>query len=78
MASRALRLLSDWALGQAGLGRVQVLAAVGNEPSQRTALRAGFEREGVLRGYLGYRGRREDVVIFGRVAPAPVRPPSAT
>ena len=71
VASTALRLLSDWALGEAGLGRVQVLAAVENEPSQRTASRAGFEREGVLRGYLGYRGRREDAIIFGRVASAP-------
>ena len=50
---------------------MQIVVAVGNEPSQRTALRAGFAREGVLRGYLGYRGRREDVVMFGRVASAP-------
>jgi len=68
VASDALRLLAGWALEEAGMGRVQVLASVGNRSSQRTALRAGFEREGVLRGYLGYRGHREDAVIFGRVA----------
>lgn len=59
-----------------GVHRVQLLAATGNVPSQRAAERAGFLREGVLRG--GHRGRRgvpREMVVFGRLATD--QPPSA-
>jgi RimJ/RimL family protein N-acetyltransferase len=51
-----------------GLHRVELLAAVGNEASQRVAERAGFEREGVLReaGIMGF-GERTDLVMFARL-----------
>jgi RimJ/RimL family protein N-acetyltransferase len=65
VASRAVRLLSEWALTKAGLARVQLYARVDNPASQRTAERAGFRREGVLRAYMLLRGERHDAVIYG-------------
>jgi RimJ/RimL family protein N-acetyltransferase len=52
LAPRATRLLSRWAFDRAGLTRIGILTAVGNRASQRVAEKAGFAREGVLRGYM--------------------------
>jgi RimJ/RimL family protein N-acetyltransferase len=77
VASSALRLLSAWLLDPvsgAGLDRVQLDHAVGNVASCRVAVRAGFHREGVRRGYLplcdpdapaGW--SRADVCLHGRI-----------
>jgi RimJ/RimL family protein N-acetyltransferase len=77
VASTALRLVSTWLLepvSGAGLGRVQLDHATGNEASCRVALKAGFAREGVRRGYLplldpeapaGW--SRADVCLHGRI-----------
>lgn len=67
-ASRATALLARWALEDVGLVRVELIADVDNEPSQRVALNAGFMREGVLRKHTVMGGASRDVVIFGRVA----------
>jgi len=64
VGSRALRLLSRWALEALAVGRVEVLAHPANEPSQRLAEAAGFTREGLLRSYRVRKGRREDLVMF--------------
>jgi RimJ/RimL family protein N-acetyltransferase len=66
LATRAVRLLSDWALGDAGLARVEAWVEPENLPSQRVLTAAGFEREGVLRAFLSYAGRRADAVVFSR------------
>jgi RimJ/RimL family protein N-acetyltransferase len=68
VASRALRLLAEWALAKAGLARVQLYARVDNPASQRTAERAGFQREGVIRSHMLIKGERYDAVIFGLTA----------
>lgn len=62
--TRALVLLSRWAFDGIGLGRVTVLAHPENEASQRVAERAGFTREGLLRGYALRNGEREDMFVF--------------
>jgi RimJ/RimL family protein N-acetyltransferase len=49
VATRALVLLSRWALGLEGVARVQLRAGAENAPSRRVAERAGFQLEGVLR-----------------------------
>jgi RimJ/RimL family protein N-acetyltransferase len=68
VASRALRLLSDWALGDdGGMGRVQLVTRPDNVASQRTAERAGFRREGLLRAYMLVKGARHDAIMFSRV-----------
>jgi RimJ/RimL family protein N-acetyltransferase len=78
VATAALSLLTAWLMdpvGGGGLHRVQLDHAVANEASCRVALRAGFAREGVRRGYLpvvdpdaaaGW--SRADVCLHGRVA----------
>ena len=68
-AAEALQLVSDWAFESLGIQRVGLLVDLDNLASQRTAEKAGFTREGVLRGYehLPRRGR-VDVWSFSRLA----------
>ena len=65
IASRALGLVSRWALG-AGVERLLLRADVDNVASQRVAERAGFVREGLERSarYNARRGRRVDFAVF--------------
>ena len=66
VASRALALLSGWAVAPAGLGlrRVELYAEPDNLASQMVAARAGFLRGDLVRGGIALRGRRRDVVRF--------------
>jgi RimJ/RimL family protein N-acetyltransferase len=63
-ATRALRLVSRWALSQPGVARLELATSPENTASQRVAERSGFRREGVLRSYHVVDGRREDAVFF--------------
>ena len=65
VASRAVRLLAELAVTEAGRARVQLYTRVDNPASQRAAEKAGFRREGVLRAYMLLKGERHDAVIFG-------------
>jgi RimJ/RimL family protein N-acetyltransferase len=62
--TEALRAVAGHAFGL-GLSRLELLAAVGNLPSQRVAERTGFTREGVLRQARPVPGGRADMVVFG-------------
>jgi RimJ/RimL family protein N-acetyltransferase len=66
LASRAVRLVSRWALQDCGIERLQLRADVLNAASQRVAEKAGFRREGVLRSsrYSVRQGRRVDFAIY--------------
>jgi RimJ/RimL family protein N-acetyltransferase len=78
VATRALRILTRWLTADpAGphAARVQLDHSVENQASCRTALRAGFAREGVRTGFLPLRDpaapdgvRRHDVCLHGLVA----------
>jgi RimJ/RimL family protein N-acetyltransferase len=63
IATRAVVLLSRWALRELGLARLQLDADVENPASHRVAERAGFVREGVLRSLIEAKGRRWTEVI---------------
>jgi [ribosomal protein S5]-alanine N-acetyltransferase len=63
-ATRALRLVSHWALSQPGVARLELVTSPDNAASQRVAERSGFRREGILRSYHVVGGRREDAVFF--------------
>ena len=57
-----------------GLDRVQLDHSTENPASCRVALAAGFEREGIRRGYLPLRDpdgtvRRHDVCLHGTITP---------
>lgn len=74
-ATEATIGLCRWAFAH-GTPRVELLAAVGNESSQRVALAAGFRREGLLRSTVQDGRSWTDAVLFGRLAsdpPPPVR-----
>jgi RimJ/RimL family protein N-acetyltransferase len=67
LATRALALVSRWALGEKRLARFQLRADVENVASQRVAEKAGFVREGVLRSSLELKGERRDVIMYSLV-----------
>jgi RimJ/RimL family protein N-acetyltransferase len=60
LATRALVLLSRWALAEHGIERLELTTHPENVASQRVAEKAGFVREGVLRSYM--RSRRDGVL----------------
>jgi RimJ/RimL family protein N-acetyltransferase len=65
--TRAVRLLFDWAVEQ-GLERVQALCHVENEGAHAVLERAGFTREGVLRGLEAGPDGRVDQVSYARLS----------
>jgi len=67
IASRALRLVTDYALGEVGLERVVLMIQTDNEPSIRVAERCGYHREGVFRSLYMKPGRRADFVIYSKL-----------
>jgi RimJ/RimL family protein N-acetyltransferase len=68
VATAAVRALSAHALNT-GLERLELLTHWENTASQRVALGAGFQREGVRRGALPDRnGDRDDLIAFARLA----------
>ncbi len=65
ICTRALRLLSRWALGELELRRLELITDPDNHASQRVAEKVGFRREGVLRSHLLHAdGRLRDSVMF--------------
>lgn len=51
VARQALVLAAPWLLLEAGLERLELLTQTDNHPLQKAAQAAGFQFEGVLRGY---------------------------
>jgi [ribosomal protein S5]-alanine N-acetyltransferase len=64
VATRALVLLSRWALTDGGVERLELTTHPENFASQRVAEKAGFVREGVLRSHIRFREGRRDSVLF--------------
>ena len=66
LTTRALKLVSRWALNDVGAKRVQLRADVRNVASLRVAEKAGFTREGTLReaGFNERENRRIDYGVF--------------
>ena len=75
LATRAVRLISCWALRDLGLARVGLSTEPSNHASQRVAERSGFQKEGILRSYSEIDGRRIDCVIFS-LLPSDIEPGS--
>ena len=64
IAAEAARALAAWALNDQQFGRLELRADARNAASCKTADRAGFHREGVLRSAGVGRGRRYDMVLY--------------
>ena len=68
VGTRALRLLADWTFETTPVIRFDCFIMVGNEPSERMVVRAGFQREGVLRAWdLHHDGVPVDCVVYSRL-----------
>ena len=67
-ATRAARLITQWAFTAAGIRRITAGAAPDNIGSQRVLERSGFVREGYERGRLpGRDGTRIDQLLYARL-----------
>ncbi|MEJ7633171.1 GNAT family protein [Aeromicrobium sp.] len=67
-AALALRALGEWALTGLSLPRLELYVEPWNEASGRTALAAGFEREGLLRSWQVVGDTRRDMWMYSRVS----------
>lgn len=67
VAGAALRTVTTWALHELRIPRVQLLVEPWNTASLRTAESAGYEREGLLRGWQEIGGRRRDILMYARL-----------
>ncbi|MFP3964604.1 precorrin-2 C(20)-methyltransferase [Actinomadura fulvescens] len=67
-ATEALQLISEWALRECGLHRVELRAMTSNHASVRVAEKAGYVREGVARGGERAGGVNHDQIVFSLLA----------
>ncbi len=75
VATAAVRALSGWAFSHTGVARLELLAEWANLASQRVALAAGFQREGVRRSATVDRtGARDDLIAYTRMVDDPPGP----
>jgi len=68
LGRRALVLVAGWLLRDCGFQRVQVMTEPDNERMIAAARAAGFNFEGVLRGYTRERGARIDNAVLSLVS----------
>ena len=61
-------LVAHWAFDELGVYRLELTTAPDTVASQRVAERAGFTREGMLRGWMATPSGRRDSVMFSHLA----------
>ena len=64
VATRALKLLSRWAVEEAGVKRLQLTTHPENQASQRVAEKAGFHQIGALERQLRFQDGSDRVLLF--------------
>ncbi len=69
LATRAARVIIDWAIEERGIHRVEWRVSAANQASIAVAQRLGMTRDGVLRESYPYRGVRHDVEVWSILAP---------
>ena len=67
VATRTLRLLTDWGFSGLGFERIELWIDVTNAGSERVAERVGYEQEGVLRSVWFKEDIRKDFGIWSRL-----------
>jgi RimJ/RimL family protein N-acetyltransferase len=67
VATRGLRLLTDWAFRELPLERIELFIDVDNSPSEVVAQRCGYTREGVLRWTYLKPGLRSDTIVYSKL-----------
>jgi RimJ/RimL family protein N-acetyltransferase len=63
----AQRMLADWLLETTAVNRIEAMTDVENTAEQRALERAGFQRDGVLRGAQFRAGAWHDLAVYGLV-----------
>jgi RimJ/RimL family protein N-acetyltransferase len=71
IGTRAVGLLTDWAFGQLGLHRIELLHSTRNPASCGLATRAGYRLEGTLRQHTPHQDGWHDMHLHARVAGDP-------
>ncbi|MFE5775454.1 GNAT family N-acetyltransferase [Brachybacterium sp. NPDC056505] len=66
-STRAVRLVTTWALGDLGLERLEITCGPDNVGSRRVAERSGFRFEGRLRSHIPFKGHRRDSLLFSLI-----------
>jgi len=69
LAGRAVIAVTEWAVADVGLHRIELLHSTQNPASCRVAERAGFAAEGVLRSALRHADGWHDMHLHSRVTP---------
>ncbi|WP_281218068.1 GNAT family N-acetyltransferase [Nocardia gamkensis] len=69
IAAHALRTVTAWAFEHLPVSRLQLYVEPWNVASIRTAERAGFRREGLLRGWQRVGDSRRDMYMYARLRP---------
>ena len=70
MAAAALTALTSFAWTIPDLHRIELYIEPWNAGSVKTAERAGFEREGLLRSHQEIGGRRRDMLLYATIREA--------
>ena len=73
-AAHAVIELGRWAFAMLSLARLELYLPEADPAAERTAILAGYQREGVLRGWEVRNGRRSDVVMWSRLPGDPGPP----
>jgi len=68
IVTRAVRAMVDYALGDMGLRKVEIVCAVVNAASRAIPERLGFIKEGIIRGEYYNDGVYYDMVVYGVLA----------
>lgn len=64
LATRALRLLCEYAFAELAVARIELWIEPENSASVAVAERVGFEREGLLRSFMPIRDVRRDMLMY--------------
>src|SRR5918992_4991305 len=67
VATRTLRLLTDWGFSELGLERIELWIDAENAGSERVAERVGYVREGILRSCWIKEDIRRDMGVWSRL-----------
>ena len=67
VATAAASLAAEFGFEELLLDRIEILAALGNKPSQQVARKLGAHKEGILRNRLVIHGRAHDAVVFSLI-----------
>jgi ribosomal-protein-alanine N-acetyltransferase len=67
VACTALRAISSWGLERLRIPRLQLHVEPWNAPSWKSAERAGFVREGLLRSWQEVGGERRDMYVYSKL-----------